>query len=201
MSKLIAALGLGLSISFSAQASLIGDSIEAHITADFGGVIDKQFDSPVVVDLNSEFDGRYTDVFDQIWNFSFDFSADQFELRIIGPVDWANVRVNDNLLSIIKFNFSDLDFGSPISGVRLTDYSCVSTNFSCDVRSLIGMDNVNLLSFGDRNIQLGLNGLYYGEKYQFTVDYEHAVPEPMSIALLLAGFLGLGIRRFTSSAK
>lgn len=195
MKKFIATLGLGLSISFSAQASLIGDSVEAVFSSDFGGTIDTQFDSPAVVDLNTEFAGAYTDVFGKDWKFSVDFSENQFVLRVMSSMDWANVFMGENYLSIIKFNFSDLDWGFPVNTATLTDYSCVSTGFSCDVRNLIGEANVNLLNVSDHEIQLGLNGLYHGETYTFTVDHRHSVPEPTPLVLLLAGLVGLGIRR------
>lgn len=195
MKKLISLIALSFCVSLSAHASLISDTINGEIQNDFGGNIDQQFSSTAVVDNNTEFTGTYTDVFNSIWNFNVDFDSDSLVLNVTGSSDWANVRMSDTFYSILKFNFTDLDWGVPVNSLALTAYSCVSTGFSCDVRELIGIDNVNILNFTNNEILIGLNGLYHGETYKFTINGGQVpVPESSSLLLLLVGLFAVMLK-------
>lgn len=201
MKKLISLIALSFCVSLSAHASLISDTISGQIQNDFGGSIDQQFASNVIVGNNTEFSGAFTDVFDMLWNFDVDFDSDSLVLNIVGSSDWANIHMSDSFYSVLKFNFTDLGWGVPVQNVALTDYSCVSTGFSCDVRQLIGINNVNNLSFTDSEILIGLNGLYHGETYKFTINGgQVSVPESSSLLLLLAGLFAM-ILKFSPSRK
>src|SRR5687768_17109220 len=108
MKKLISLIALSFCVSLSAHASLISDTINGEIQNDFGGSVDQQFSSNVVVDSNTEFTGSYTDVFNSLWNFNVNFDSDSFVLNINGSSDWANARMSDSFYSIMKFSFTDL---------------------------------------------------------------------------------------------
>lgn len=201
MKKLISLIALSFCVSLSAHASLISDTINGEIQNDFGGSIDQQFAANVVVGSNTEFSGTFTDVFNTLWNFDVDFGSDSLVLNIVGSSDWANIHMNDSFYSVLKFNFTDLDWGVPVQDIALTDYSCVSTGFSCDVRKLIGINNVNNLSFTDSEILIGLNGLYHGETYTFTINGgQVSVPESSSLFLLLVGLFAMMLK-FSPSRK
>jgi hypothetical protein len=195
MNKLFTALGLTLAVSLNAQASIIGDSVNAAIINDFGGTIDQQFASPVVVGAGTEFSGSYTDVFGAGWTFNIDLGAHQFTVSFSSVNDWGNVFMNDTANSIIRFDLGDLNWGSVISNVAATGYACDAQFVSCNINpGYQGLGNVNLLSFSDNDIHLGFNGLYNGETYTFTVT-SASVAEPSALMLLGAGLLGFGAAR------
>lgn len=177
---------------FSANASLIGDSVDGTLGTTVGTVT-TQFASPAVVGAGPEFAGVITDVFDQVWDIVVDFGDSSFTVDITEQ----NRNGTGNVTGMLDLDFTDLDWVGVtgiITDVTLSDYTCNGTDFACN--TFDGGPDVSVLGFGDHSVSVSMNVKRDGEIYTFDITAEH-VPEPTTLALAGLGLLGIacGSRR------
>lgn len=196
-----ATFALLLVFAGQANASLIGDSVDATLVAEFGFDIDSNFVGPQVVDGGVEFSGMATISGDQIWQIDLDVFESGFSISFLELTLNGDGGHGSNL-NIVTVSLSDLDWvGSPgiITNVYLDDYSCNSPGTSCGTFG--GGPFVTNIAFGDHSTAVSFNALLSGETYVFAIDAEHGViPEPATMTLMGLGLAGLAMRRRKSNA-
>ena len=190
----VAAVGLGFSFTpITATASLIGDSVIADLNDPNQLFTITDFVSPQVVGPGAEFDAVATDSFNQVWDIVLDVFDSGFS------VSWTEqTRDGEGNLSfgggpdLISIALSDLDWvGSSgiITDVLLADYTCEPPGFACDTFG--GGPDITNIAFDDHSLAVDFQTLRHGETYSFAITTAH-VSEPNIMALLVAGFAGLG---------
>ncbi|RCU51456.1 hypothetical protein DU002_02985 [Corallincola holothuriorum] len=176
------------SLSFGANAGLMGDSVEGALSTG-NQTITTQFSSPAIVDAGVEFEGVMTDVFNQVWSISVDIADTSFSVSITESTrnGDGNVSSGNDLLMISLWDLVAVD------EVILTDYTCSSTGSSCDW----GGNNSHLatLDYTPTSLSLGFNALYDGETYTFSTLSQADVPAPLTIGLMLIGLAGVRAAR------
>jgi len=164
-----------LAVPMAANASLTGQLISGTLSTN-QGPISNQFVSPVVVGAGPEFVGEFTDVFNQVWDYTVDIGANTITVGITSPSnpDYGNLG-SSPLVDISLTGFTGL------GAMNLISYNCVSAGLSC---SAFGPGpSVARLSSDASSFSVGYDVVRSGETYVFG-----AVPEPGAWALMIAGF-------------
>jgi hypothetical protein len=176
-------------LSFSSNATLIGDSVEATINGSSVFTVNNDFGTGVV-GLGVDLTANATDVFLQNWNFTVDVFDSGFSLgwtETTKADQFGNISGSSDLLSI---TISDFDWIGPqlnISNVILDSFNSSSGNSN------------TLFSFTNDSVTVNFSAMNNSDMYTFNIDTTpavNAVPEPSTLAIFALGMIGLASRRY-----
>jgi hypothetical protein len=167
-------------------ATFTGQSVNGTITSPGGAFTTiVPFTSPAIVGPGIEFTSNSTDVFNQVWNVTADFSATALTIKFLTP---ASVNGNiSNGTGVVDLAFSGFSGVTPLA---FKSYNCTPAGFACSTFS--GGPNSTIVTSTASAFDVKFGVLRTGETYVFGV-----VPEPASWALMLVGFglVGIALRR------
>lgn len=175
-------VGAALMWATSANASLIGDSVEAAMSG--GLFIETQFVSPQVVGAGVEFSGgiRLSPGDPLSAEIQVDVSDSGFTVGGLNTSTWGGHGGLDSL----RIDLTNLDWlGQPGEIIGIND--------------LGGSHLVQELGFGPHSAFVIFSQLSFGASVPnlraFSFDVRHDAPEPGALALFGVGLIGLGLAR------
>lgn len=191
MLRKLAFAGAVAATSGSAFAGLMGDSVTAAITAQ-NDSITIPVASPKTVGAGVEFTGNITDGFGQAWEISIDLMDMGFTIGFRETKGNGDANIFSSGSNLLHISLGSLDLGAQISNITLSNFSCVSSGFSCNVLGGPFLSGGGWTATSADGYWWGVRN---GDLYTFAITTANSVPEPGTIALLLTGFLGFGFSR------
>ena len=185
----------GVLAAGSANANLIGDSVQGFLADEGGGVVAPQFNPTAIVGAGVEFNGTWSYApLNQIWNVAVDLDASSFTVFFNDVGTGSTHDISG--FTFLGLALSDLDLGGPIIGV-----SVVSSDAA-----------VHSIGFTEHGITVQWNEFMFRDANNSPLSSGSStfgiltapVPEPSSIAMLGLGLLVVSAvrrRRLRSSAR
>ena len=185
----------GVLAAGSANANLIGDSVQGFLSDQGGGVVAPQFNPTAIVGAGVEFNGTWSYApLNQIWNVAVDLDASSFTVFFNDVGTGSTHDISG--FTFLGLALSDLDLGGPIIGVSVVSSDAAVQSIGFTEHGITVQWNEFM--FRDANN----NPLSSGSS---TFDILTApVPEPSSFALLGVGLLMISAvrrRKLRSSAR
>lgn len=185
----------GVLAAGSANANLIGDSVQGFLSDQGGGVVAPQFNPTAIVGAGVEFNGTWSYApLNQIWNVAVDLDASSFTVFFNDVGTGSTHDISG--FTFLGLALSDLDLGGPIIGVSVVSSDAAVQSIGFTEHGITVQWNEFM--FRDANN----NPLSSGSS---TFDILTApVPEPSSFALLGVGLLVISAvrrRKLRSSAR